>query len=103
MNEQWIEELSRFSSLDQKQKILWLCKLLFYISMFARDTYQEGTEQVDKPEVLRKYNELLHRIASFQLEINENNRKLDEQFFMMLADAVNNVGLNITSLLEKLN
>ena len=51
------------------EQVIWLSKLLFCISMLARDTYQPGTELIEKPIELRKYNELLHRISSFQMEI----------------------------------
>jgi hypothetical protein len=101
MSEQWEIELTRFLNMVQSQKIIWLSKLLFIISMFARDTYQVGTDQVEKPKKLRKYNELLHRIAAFQLEIatEKSMRKPDEQFFLMLAEAVDEIGINISTLL----
>jgi len=100
MDEQWEEELAKFSKMVQSQKIIWLSRLLFFVSMFARDTYQVGTDYVEQPEKIRKYNELLHRIASYQLEIaiNKEVRKPDQQFFLMLAAAIDEVGINVSTL-----
>ncbi|NJO15537.1 MAG: hypothetical protein HC877_07270 [Thioploca sp.] len=104
MSEQWKIELTGFLNMAQPQKIIWLSKLLFIISMFARDTYQVGTDQVERANELRKYNELLHRIATFQLEIatEKSIRKPDEQFFLMLAEAVDEIGINISTLLSEI-
>ena len=105
MNEQLKTEFAKFSKMTQSQKIIWLSKLLFITSMFARDTYQVGTVQVEKPDELRKYNELLHRIASFQLEIavGKDERKPDKQFFLMLADLIDEIGINTFTLLDAID
>ena len=38
MTELWVKELERYLSFAQEQKMLWLSRLLFFVSMFARDT-----------------------------------------------------------------
>lgn len=62
----WQSELVRFRSLSQADRLIWLIRLLHVISMAARDTYEIGTDGVAKPVELRRFNELIHRIASFQ-------------------------------------
>lgn len=103
MIELWLRELDRYELLNKDQRILWLSHLLFLISMFARDTYEVGTESVDKPEALRRFNELLHRISSKQLDVILNKKGIpDDQFFGMLAMGVDEVGIKKETLLEEL-
>lgn len=103
MTELWLRELERYESLNKDQRVLWLSHLLFLVSMFARDTYEVGTESVDKPETLRRFNELLHRISSKQLDVILNRKGMpDDQFFGMLAMGVDEVDLKKETLLEEL-
>ncbi len=104
MNEIWYEELSKYTSMMQSQKIVWLSKLIFFISMFARDTYQIGTVQVDKPEELRLYNELVHRISSFllELETEEPGCIPEDQFFSMLFDAIEELNLDVSTVIDEI-
>ena len=103
MTELWLRELERYESLNKDQRVLWLSHLLFLVSMFARGTYEVGTESVDKPEELRRFNELLHRISSKQLDVILNRKGMpDDQFFGMLAMGVDEVDLKKETLLEKL-
>jgi hypothetical protein len=104
MIELWQQQCSQFANLDQSQKVLWLSKLLFVISMFARETYQVGTNDVDAPEDLRQFNELIHRASSYQLEIalGKAGGMPDEQFFMMLSDVVDELGVDATVVLEQI-
>ena len=70
MTEQsWATELSRFRGMTQIDQLLWLSRFLFFISMLARGTYEAGTEGVTKPAHLRRFNELIHRIANFQMKV----------------------------------
>lgn len=104
MIELWQKECSIFSSLAQSQKVLWLSKLLFILSMFARETYQVGASGVDAPENLRAFNELIHRISSRQLEmaLGKVEGMPDEQFFMMLSEAVSELGVDATVLIDQI-
>jgi hypothetical protein len=51
------EPLSNFS------KAVLLARLAHALTISARDTYEGGTDHVLEPEVLRSYNELLHRVC----------------------------------------
>jgi hypothetical protein len=50
-------------SLSDSAKTLLLARLAHALTISARDTYEAGTDRVLEPEVLRVYNELLHRVA----------------------------------------
>jgi len=100
MNSDWQKQLHKFSAMSNYEQVIWLSKLLFFISMLARDTYQPGTELIDEPVELRKYNELLHRISSFQMEIliKKSKRKTDKDFFLMLQDSIDELNVNLSTL-----
>ena len=49
-------------SLSNQAKTVLLTRLANVLTICARDTYEVGTERVLQPEVLRSYNELLHRV-----------------------------------------
>ena len=103
MTELWLRALERYESLNKDQRVLWLSRLLFLVSMFARDTYEVGAESVDKPEELRRFNELLHRISSKQLDVILNKKGMpDDQFFGMLAMGIDEVDIKKETLLEEL-
>ncbi|MCP3871309.1 MAG: hypothetical protein GY703_25055, partial [Gammaproteobacteria bacterium] len=98
-----LRELERYVSLTKEQRILWLSRLLFFVSMFARDTYDVGTESVDKPEELRRFNELLHRISSKQLDVVLNEEGMpDNQFFGMVSEEINRLHIEESGLIERL-
>ncbi|ALG68039.1 hypothetical protein [Beggiatoa leptomitoformis] len=105
MTKYWEVEFASFIKKSQYQKVVWLSSLLVFVSMFARGTYRAGTNLVDEPSKLRRYNELLHRIANFQLELARNKvvRVPDEEFFLMLADATDGLKIDIIFLLEHVN
>lgn len=50
-------------SLSNHAKTLLLASLASEVTICARDTYEVGTNQVVRPELLRAYNELLHRVT----------------------------------------
>jgi hypothetical protein len=50
-------------SLSNDAKAVFLARLAHALTISARDTYEVGTRQVLEPEILRAYNELLHRVA----------------------------------------
>ena len=49
--------------LSPTARILFLARLAHALTVSARDTYETGTENVLRPEMLRAYNELLHRVT----------------------------------------
>jgi hypothetical protein len=103
-NQKWQTEFKNFEKLDLKSKVAWMSKLLFLLSMFARTTYEAGTDRVSAPEMLRKFNEIIHRSADFQLDLvrNEIERRSDEDFFDLLAAGTEEVGCS-NDLLRKLS
>lgn len=52
--------------MSQTEQLRWLSHLLFLITMLARATYEAGTNDVSEPGNLRRFNELTHRVATFQ-------------------------------------
>ena len=50
-------------SLSNHEKTVLLARLANTLTICARDTYEVGTDRVAQPELLREYNELLHRIT----------------------------------------
>jgi hypothetical protein len=50
-------------SLSNREKALLLARLANTLTICARNTYEVGTDRVTQPELLRAYNELLHRVT----------------------------------------
>lgn len=95
MPDAWKTELNRFQQMDFIDRLIWLSKLSFFISMLARGTYTVGSDGVDNPTALRRFNELLHRVSDQQLSIARGKleRMPDEQFCEMLALGSRNLGI----------
>jgi hypothetical protein len=51
-------------SLSHVQQTIVLARIAHELTICARDTYEAGTENVLEPQVLRSYNELLHRVTA---------------------------------------
>ena len=51
------------SLLPGSAHVVYLSLLAHELTVCARSTYETGTENVSRPEVLRAYNELLHRVT----------------------------------------
>lgn len=96
MSDAWETELVKFLELDLIGRFAWLSKLFFSVSMLARDTYEVGSDGVEKPKLLRRYNEFLHRLSSHQLKIakGELDRMPDEQFFLLIAEESKALGID---------
>ena len=50
-------------SLSDSARIALLARIAHSLTICARDTYEVGTDNVLEPQVLRSYNELLHRVT----------------------------------------
>jgi hypothetical protein len=50
-------------SMSNHAKTVLLASLATTLTICARDTYEVGTDRVVQPELLRGYNELLHRVT----------------------------------------
>src|ERR1700722_17530358 len=51
-------------SLSRSERTAVLARIAHALTICARDTYEAGTENVLEPQVLRSYNELLHRVTA---------------------------------------
>lgn len=49
--------------LSERAKTVLLARLAHTLTICARNTYEAGTNRVLQPELLRAYNELLHRVT----------------------------------------
>jgi|GEM_PF-3256142 len=85
----------KFNQTDYSGQIVFLSKLLYIISMLARDTYEAGTNKVNQPQLLRRYNELLHRTSTQQLYVAKSklDRMPDDIFFEMFVEEVTYLGI----------
>ena len=93
----------KFIQMDYPHQIIFMSSLLYVISMMARTTYEAGSTKVSKPELLRRYNELLHRISTQQLYIAKGNldRMPDNVFFAMVAEELEYLGI-VDSVIKQL-
>jgi len=51
-------------SLSHAERTAVLARIAHELTICARTTYEVGTENVLEPQVLRSYNELLHRVTA---------------------------------------
>ncbi|MBL1265289.1 hypothetical protein [Candidatus Methylomicrobium oryzae] len=104
MTTEWKTVLEKYLKLDTFHQVTWLSNLLYIISMMARSTYEAGTEKVIQPELLRRYNELLHRISTQQFFIARGvlNRMPDDVFFEMIYEEIEYLGIT-SSVINLLN
>lgn len=68
------ELLDKYSPLSKRQRLAFLCRLAAELTVCARDTYVPGSDQVAKPERLRAFNELQHRITGHLRDLATGNR-----------------------------
>jgi hypothetical protein len=59
----WDAETARFLQLAPEDRLRWFAKLLFALTMLARNTYVPGGDGLVAPERMRRFNELTHRTA----------------------------------------
>lgn len=53
-----------FSALTEEQQALVLAAYALELTVLARDGYEAGTEQLSDPLLLRRLNEVQHRVSS---------------------------------------
>ena len=102
MERVWLKELQHYAPSISDRKIFWLSKLIYFLSMMARDTYDVGTPNVIFPQNLRKYNELIHRVASAQISLlkQDEKRMPDDVFFSFLEGAFIELNINVENFLS---
>jgi len=74
-------------SLSHRAKTVLLAHLASTVTICARDTYEAGTDRVVQPELLRAYNELLHRVTGAALDhlLEREGYSLNEVLEMLRA------------------
>ena len=102
-NPLWDAEMARYLALTREARLKWMAKLLFALTMFARDTYTVGENGLDDPERMRRFNELTHR-ATDQLrnQIDNIAGRPEEIFIAMLGEGIQELGIGVNSILEML-
>ena len=97
----WDAEAQRYLALSGDARLKWMARLLFALTVFARDTYTVGGLGFDDPERMRRFNELAHRVTTQLRNHVENVAALPEEVFTaMLGEAIQNLGVPPESLLE---
>ena len=90
--------------MKQHDQLIWLSQLLYLLSMLARGTYEAGTDTVLEPIKLRKFNELIHRIASFAKKIAKASDQgiPDVDFFALLQKGLSSLQIDDDEILKRL-
>ena len=72
--------------------------------MFARGTYEVGADGVLRPNELRRFNEPVHRIATFMKKIVRGGREgmADNDLFDMIEPELGGLGVQIEEVLTRL-
>lgn len=52
-----------FSALTEQQQALVLASYAFELTILARDGYEAGTEKLSDPQLVRRINEVQHRVT----------------------------------------
>ncbi len=52
-----------FSALTEQQQALVLAAFAFELTILARDGYEAGTEELSDPQLVRRINEVQHRVS----------------------------------------
>lgn len=73
--------------------------------MTARTTYDVGTDLLANPKDMRRFNELIHRVASFQMKIVLGNQDgmPPETMFAILQEACSALRVDEDYILTKLS
>jgi hypothetical protein len=100
----WHSELARFHQLSQLEQLAWLSQLVHLISMFARGTYEAGADGVLQPKDLRRFNELIHRIATFMKKVARGGSEgmPDSDLFEMIERELSELGIQNEEVLKRL-
>lgn len=105
LSDTWQSEFTRFHGMSPCDQMGWLAYLSYWLSMFARDTYDVGTEKLADPRRLRIYNEFLHRLATQQSAIYRHSpqRIPDDILFQFIEDNVTLLDINEAILVDKMS
>lgn len=103
MTQDWSSEAERFLTLKGDARWRWFARLLYELTMLARGTYTAGGTGLDSPELMRRFNELVHRIASQQRENIEGIAGCpDDVFLKLVGEELVALKVGVSSLIEML-
>ena len=104
MQRSWESERNRFHSLSQLDQMGWLSHAMVLISICARGTYVAGTDRVSDPKRLRRFNELMHRLAgaASHLAWNDDQRIPVPDLFLSLQHSLRELGVADEDFLDHL-
>jgi hypothetical protein len=82
----------KFKEMDKLSQLSELGRIIYHISMHARETYEAGSERVIDSDKLRRINEIIHRISSLHLSISSTREEdissfIDGTFDMLEHEA----------------
>lgn len=64
-----------FADWNADQRIQFLLSLANELTIVARETYEVGSDDVQRPPDLRRYNEVLHRVLANLRDLMEHRRE----------------------------
>jgi hypothetical protein len=67
------------ASLSERPKLIFLASLSHSLTIAGRDSYVPQSEALEKPEQLRKVNEIQHRVSACMLEVLAGGSNLSFQ------------------------
>lgn len=99
----WEVETERFLGMSEENRWRWLADLLYELSTMARETYTVGSDGLDDPERMRRFNELIRRTAN---QLRNKSRKYsampDDVFIKLVGEEVEALGFSTEGLKEAL-
>ncbi len=87
---------STYLALTRNSRLLFLVDLAWELTVHARGTYVAGTEEVAKPQKLRTFNEIQHRVLGHlrHLMYDQDQRYPEPEFFDVICAAADEVGMD---------
>ena len=101
-SEDWKNETKKYSALNVVDRQMWLTSLIYTISFFGRSTYLDGADGLADPENLRRINEFIHRVASYQISLvrSKETAMSDSDFFSLLDAKFQSINISEATLLK---
>lgn len=97
----WADEVEKFLASSESERKRWLAAILLALTVLARETYDPHSTGLLQPQRLRKFNELIHRLAT-QLRDKEAGYSgmPDATFADMMTEAIEELQIKPDSVLN---